>query len=114
MSPNSEPLLYQVLGVRRLATQTERDIARRGKARELHPDRNGGDGQAMALVNVAYETLSDPAAERKYLASLARTHYACPTCEGKGETYKQKGFKARETILCGGCGATGLVRKNER
>jgi DnaJ-class molecular chaperone len=106
------PTLYEVLGVRRRATAEELSLARRGKARLLHPDRDGGDAAAMAAVNVAYDTLSDKAAELKYRATLMRTHYECTACKGEGETYKQKGFKERETVLCGNCNATGLVRKN--
>jgi molecular chaperone DnaJ len=61
--------LYQVLGVSREATQEEIKRAYRRLAREHHPDVNRGDPEAerrFKEVNLAYQTLSDPARRRQY------------------------------------------------
>lgn len=60
--------LYDVLGVSREATQDEIKKAFRKLARENHPDLNK-DPEAerrFKEVNLAYETLSDPAKRRRY------------------------------------------------
>jgi molecular chaperone DnaJ len=61
--------LYQVLGVDRGATQDEIRRAYRRLAREHHPDVNHGDPNAehrFKEINLAYQTLSDPARRRQY------------------------------------------------
>lgn len=58
---------YEVLGVARDATSEEIKKAYRRRARELHPDKGGeADSEAMAELNVAYETLSDSALRERY------------------------------------------------
>ena len=60
--------LYDVLGVTREATQDEIKKAFRKLARENHPDLNQ-DPEAerrFKEINLAYETLSDPAKRRRY------------------------------------------------
>jgi molecular chaperone DnaJ len=61
--------LYEVLGVSRDATHEDIKKAFRRLAREHHPDLNSGDSEAerrFKEINLAYETLSDPAKRRQY------------------------------------------------
>lgn len=60
--------LYQVLGVARDATQEEIKKAYRRLARALHPDVSDDPeaDQKFKEVNLAYQTLSDPAKRRQY------------------------------------------------
>jgi molecular chaperone DnaJ len=61
--------LYDVLGVSRDATQEEIRKAYRALARAHHPDVNHEDPQAehrFKEINLAYQTLSDPARRRQY------------------------------------------------
>lgn len=63
------PDLYGVLGVSPGATDDEIKRAYRRKARELHPDTNGGDPEAEAKfkeATLAYEVLRDPERRARY------------------------------------------------
>jgi curved DNA-binding protein CbpA len=57
---------YETLGVGPDATQDEIKQAYRLKARDTHPDREGGDGGAMVLINQAYAVLGDPDRRQSY------------------------------------------------
>ena len=60
---------YDVLGVERKATAEEIKKAYRRKAKELHPDRNGGNASAEAQfkeVNEAYDVLKDAQKKAAY------------------------------------------------
>ena len=56
---------YDILGVKRDATQDEIKRAFRKLAQKYHPDA-GGDEQKFKEVSEAYETLSDPKKRREY------------------------------------------------
>ncbi len=67
MSVNKDP--YQILGVRRDATQEEIKQAYRRLAKQYHPDRNPNDKSAeqrFKEVHAAYEVLGDPERRAQY------------------------------------------------
>lgn len=57
---------YEVLGVARDATPEQIKQAYRAASSKAHPDKDGGSTEAMAAVNLAYETLSDPERRKRY------------------------------------------------
>jgi len=57
--------LYELLGIGKRATPAEVKRAYRAKARETHPDR-GGDNNAFAEVNHAYQVLRDDRKRKVY------------------------------------------------
>lgn len=57
---------YQTLDVPRDADPDTVKRAYRKKAKDLHPDRAGGDAQAMATLNHAFDVLGDPAKREQY------------------------------------------------
>src|SRR5947209_1372638 len=61
--------LYDVLGVKKDATEAEIKKAYRKLAREFHPDHNAGDKAAeerFKEVQGAYDTLGDPDKRKQY------------------------------------------------
>lgn len=64
---------YKILGVDKDATSEQLRKAYRTKAKELHPDREGGDAEGMAAVNRAYATLSDPELRQRYDSGTDRS-----------------------------------------
>ena len=63
---------YEVLGLRRSASQDEVRAAYRRLARLRHPD-HGGDTEAFQMLQAAYELLSDPIARSDWDESDATT-----------------------------------------
>ena len=61
---------YDVLGVSRNAPISEVRQAYVALAREHHPDRSGGDADAMRAVNEAWATLRDPDRRARYDLTL--------------------------------------------
>ncbi len=61
--------LYEVLGVRRDASDEELKRAYRSKAREFHPDTSQGDSESderFKEISMAYEVLKDPERRARY------------------------------------------------
>src|SRR5690606_34175571 len=99
---------YEILGVHRKSTLEELKEARRQAALAAHPDR-GGSEERMALVNEAFEVLSDRKRRKRYEIELAARGYTCPTCEGEGVVYRRKGWTARELFRCAECSGAGVL-----
>ena len=57
---------YDALGVPKDADAATIKRAYRRKSRKHHPDRQGGDHQAMVTLNRAFDTLSDPEKRARY------------------------------------------------
>lgn len=58
--------LYETLGVGEDATDKEIKDAYRDKAKQTHPDKEGGDKEKFQLVQKAYSILSDPHKRKLY------------------------------------------------
>ena len=57
---------YEILNIHKTATQEEIKHAYRRKAKETHPDREGGNKEAFQKVKQAYDTLSDEEKRKFY------------------------------------------------
>lgn len=71
------PDYYEVLGLERTAAAGEVKRRYRELAKRVHPDRAGeedgdGAGRRMALINEAYDVLSDPGRRKRYDLWLGR------------------------------------------
>lgn len=77
------PTFYDVLGVSPEANQTTIREAYVRLARQYHPDINKSPGatQRMTVINVAYQTLSDPVRRRQYDESIGLVEPAAPHIE---------------------------------
>lgn len=67
---------YEVLGVSRVASQTEIRNAYRSLAKERHPDHPTGSTEAFALLQEAHAALSDPDRRRQHNEALDLAHAA--------------------------------------
>src|SRR4028118_416006 len=62
---------YEVLGVRREASQAEIRNAYRNLAKTLHPDHPGGSAEKFSRIQEANAVLSDPDRRRQHDQALA-------------------------------------------
>jgi molecular chaperone DnaJ len=67
---------YEVLGVRREASQAEIRNAYRNLAKSLHPDHPGGSAEKFARIQEANAVLSDPDRRREHDEALDLAHAA--------------------------------------
>ena len=57
---------YDVLGVKKNASQAEIKKAYREQCKKYHPDKHGGDDTKIKEVNEAYATIGDPEKRKQY------------------------------------------------
>ena len=100
---------YAVLDVPPRADPATLKAARNALARELHPDRckHPDAPHYMAMVNVAYGTLEDPALRKRADLILDTQSSECSACKGVGKVWRQKGFGRKYAVPCGACASTG-------
>src|SRR4028118_48486 len=67
---------YEVLGVRREASQAEIRNAYRNLAKTLHPDHPGGSAEKFSRIQEANAVLSDPDRRREHDEALDLAHAA--------------------------------------
>src|SRR3712207_2302778 len=67
---------YEVLGVRREASQAEIRNAYRNLAKSLHPDHPGGSAEKFSRIQEANAVLSDPDRRREHDEALDLAHAA--------------------------------------
>jgi curved DNA-binding protein CbpA len=65
-STKADMNFYETLGIGASATPDEIKKAFRKKAKDNHPDREGGSDEAMSKINQAYGILSDPQKRSRY------------------------------------------------
>ncbi len=86
---------YDILGVRRDASEKEIKQAYRRLARKYHPDVNPGDKSAEAQfkeINAAYEVLSDKDSRQKYDKYGDKWQYADQFAETERQQAQYRGF----------------------
>jgi len=74
---------YDLLGVNPAATPDELRQAFRAAAKRVHPDAVPGPTAAMVAVNIAYETLKEPARRAAYDRALAKGGLAAAASQSK-------------------------------
>lgn len=98
--------LYEILGVKRDATETDIKNAFRKLAKQYHPDKNPNDKVAETKfkeVNLAYEVLKDPTKRARY--DQARVYGGGPGMGGQGGHWKSSpGFDPQDMFQDFGLG----------
>ncbi len=105
--------LFEVLGATPGSTPRELSALRNLATRVAHPDLWTAHSaevrqlahDAMSRVNIAYSTLTDAAARRRYfMLDLPKTHAPCPSCSGSGEVPgRRRGFTVTAAVECPAC-----------
>lgn len=107
---------YEILGVKRTASQKEIKQAFRNRAKRHHPDRNPYDPKAEAKFNrikEAYEELSDPGRRRAYDQSLTGSGAARPR-QTKTRSYAPPPDRRRPPASSRGSAGSAIERYDER
>lgn len=78
---------YDILGIKRNASESEVKKAYKKQAMQHHPDR-GGDANKFQQINEAYETLKDPAKKSNY----DKFGSADPFSQQGGQRYQEYNF----------------------
>ncbi len=98
--------LYEILGVKRDASESDVKNAFRKLAKQHHPDKNPGDKAAETRfkeANLAYEVLKDPTKRARY--DQARIYGGGPgTGAGGGQWKSSPGFKPEDMFQDFGLG----------
>jgi len=66
LAASSRTLYYELLGVEKNAEDKDLKKAYRKKALQLHPDKQGGDGEPFKKMKYAYDVLTDPKKRKAY------------------------------------------------
>lgn len=89
---------YQALGVSTDASLSEIKKAYRKLAKDLHPDRKGGDAERFKKVNEAYDVLSDEKSRAQYDAASRFGGFSAEGAPGSGGAWGFGGFQGAEHI----------------
>ncbi len=90
---------YEILGVKKDASETEIKRAFRKSAHKYHPDKGGGDAEKFKKINEAYQVLSNPQKRAAY------DRFGSAGVRGATGSYGQGnegGFDGFEDIFSGG------------
>lgn len=81
--------------------------AYRSRARETHPDMEGGSGEAFARVDWAKHVMLAWISKQGEYVTIPTLGAKCLNCGGGGFIQKQLGFKKGARVQCVRCSGTG-------